>query len=287
MNERQAASTGNGFTLMELLVVIGLIALLIGILLPALGASREASRQSACASNVRQLQIANDLYASDFADAYAPGMPDRLANLTRWFGRRDHPAAAFSDEGGPLSEYLGHGGAGQQVRECPTFASTLAVLASSTQAGAAFERGCGGYGYNTAFVGALRSKATSGEWMLLSDRSGMPRARFADPVRTASFADAALRNASSPAGVYEYSFMEPRFWPEFPDQRPDPSTHFRHGSHGRGGQSGRASVVWLDGHVSPERMTFSQGSGFYPGDPRDERIGWFGGADDNSLHDPD
>ena len=265
------------FTLIELLVVIGLIALLIGILLPALGASREASRQSVCASNSRQLQIANDLYAADFADSYAPGMPDRLANLTRWYGSRATQSAAFTPEGGPLSEYLGK--AGNAVRICPTFAPTLAVLSGAAPSSGAFERGCGGYGYNTAFVGALRSRAATGEWALVSDAAGMPRSRFTDPVRTAAFADAAIRDASSSAGVFEYSFLEPRFWPEFPDQRPDPSTHFRH--------RGRASVAWLDGHVGPESLTFSQSSGFYPGDPRDENIGWFGATDDNSLHDPD
>lgn len=285
MRSRHRYDNSRAFTLIELLVVIGLVALLLGILIPALGASREASRQSVCASNIRQLQIANDLYASDFGDAYAPGMPDRLANLTRWYGRREHQAAAFTSEGGPLSEYLGRNGAGETVRVCPTFAPALATLAGAP-AGGAFERGCGGYGYNTAFVGALRAKSISGEWMLVSDLSGMPRTRFADPVRTAAFSDAALRDASSPAGVYEYAFLEPRFWPEFPAQRPDPSIHFRHGARG-GSTAGRAGVVWLDGHVTSEVMTFSRGSGFYPGEPRDERIGWFGTTDDNGLHDPD
>jgi len=54
-----------GFTLIELLVVISIIALLIGILLPALGKARDAARGAACLSNIRQLAISFYAYATD------------------------------------------------------------------------------------------------------------------------------------------------------------------------------------------------------------------------------
>ena len=62
-----------GFTLIELLVVISIIAVLIGILLPALGAARRSARGIKCASNMRQLAIGFQVYATDNRDVAVPG----------------------------------------------------------------------------------------------------------------------------------------------------------------------------------------------------------------------
>jgi len=60
-----------GFTLVELLVVIGIIALLISILLPTLARARESAKRTQCLSNLRQLGNAFQLYAITYKD----GMP--------------------------------------------------------------------------------------------------------------------------------------------------------------------------------------------------------------------
>ncbi len=67
-----------GFSLVELLVVLGVVALLLGLLLPTLGRARDRRQMTACLSNLRQLASAFVLYAHDH-DGYGP---DEMADQT-------------------------------------------------------------------------------------------------------------------------------------------------------------------------------------------------------------
>src|SRR3954470_21598182 len=67
-----------GFTLVELLVVIGIIALLISILLPVLGKAREAANRAACASNMHQIAMAITQYDIQYRRVPGPVIPCAL-----------------------------------------------------------------------------------------------------------------------------------------------------------------------------------------------------------------
>jgi prepilin-type N-terminal cleavage/methylation domain-containing protein len=111
-----------GFTLIELLVVISIIALLIGILLPALGAARKRSQDLACLSNMRQVGTAVMVYATDNKSYYIPYRQPFTSNI--WW-----PALLVS------SNYLGGGDVFVCPRMVPTEIWTPPVLGEPTSGG--------------------------------------------------------------------------------------------------------------------------------------------------------
>jgi len=79
---RNRARAVRAFTLIELLVVIAVIALLIGILLPALQGARESSRTLQCASNMRQLATGFAMYADAHRGVSIPGRMAKVGEGT-------------------------------------------------------------------------------------------------------------------------------------------------------------------------------------------------------------
>ncbi len=247
-------------TLLELLVVVGAIALLLGLMLPGLGRARDQAKSAVCRSNIRQLALANAMYAQDSGGMYVAGAAEiAKENRQRWHGARDKKNEAFDSSRGPLAAYLG---VDATVRACPTFAPDKP----------GFESGNGGYGYNNAYIGVQTVVDSKGKTVVATDLAGARVHHVKRPADTLMFADSAFLDGSP----IEYSFAEPRFHAES-QTRADPSIHFRHVA--------LANITWCDGHVSAEHRTHTQSSGLYEGDPSRYDIGWFGQTDDNTFFD--
>jgi prepilin-type N-terminal cleavage/methylation domain-containing protein len=109
------AGKANGFSLIELLVVMATLALLIAILLPALSQARYQARRAACAANLRQIGVAIHLYADDFDDTIPFGPAGRPITGSNFYTVTGNVTSLLSlEDGAPvglgllLKDYLSH-----------------------------------------------------------------------------------------------------------------------------------------------------------------------------------
>lgn len=120
------AQKKRAFTLIELLVVISIVALLISILLPALGAAREAARSSQCSVNQRQLVMAGFAYAGDYKQQISPTNIDRnsdgdMTDQYDWFFYSIWTYLGYAENrfNYPENDFQGNTGADRNVFQCP------------------------------------------------------------------------------------------------------------------------------------------------------------------------
>lgn len=215
----------SGFTLIELLVVISIIALLASLLLPVLSKSKASAQRAQCTSNLRQLDIATQMYWSDNngnSFLYTQGMTNN--GTLYWFGWIDNTQPEghrpFDLSTGSLYSYLN----GSDVRLCPSPDWSLPQF-KLKGTNVIFSYGCNSYIFGGP--GGSLEKAN----------------KIITPTDTAILADTAQVNDFAPPASRTNPLFEE--WYYVDTSTSYPNGHFRHAQY--------ANLAFADGHIGLEK----------------------------------
>ena len=231
----------NGFTLVELLVVIGIIVLLIAILLPAMSASREQAKTTQCLSNLRQLAVA----AAEYCDATGGIFPISYYSDVRLplvIGYSWDFTTTTNLATGQITVQPGllwQGLSSAPVQQCPSYEGPSNTVADPYT----------GYDYNFSYIGG------GADGKLVYPPAKVGQVRY--PSRCALFGDGQYYNGADkymhspfagPADLY-FSFTTPSAGTQ----------GFRH--------RGRTNVAFCDGHAETLSQCYTTETSLDPNHP--------------------
>ncbi len=244
------------FTLIELLVVIGIIAILAGIMMPALGKTRDTAKSGSCINNIKQLNSAAVLYSSSSDDWLSGSTGGWCCGKNTWLGTNVNQRRVDLRTHGMVANF-----AEVEAKSCPSVvAEVLAQLGPASDTGVATDESVG-----TCRGGGIGMNINTG----FRNQSRSARIRISDimnPSKAVMMSDTAMSWGADVAYTY---YLVPRKsvvavgdWTSS-----TPNQAFRH--------SKKANVGWIDGHVSSERPGELGSDDF----SITNNIGWLGTTD--------
>jgi len=218
------------FTVVETLVVIGVLAVLLAILLPTTASVRASARAGSCRSNLRQMGLAAAAYAAQNKDRYPAAILYEMSDagvVVKAWDYEQHPGGVIKP--GAIWSYIS---SPTPVQQCPDF------FGSSTFGAEPYT----GYNYNTTYIGAegrFPETDANGRWIdgWRVARPGLASGNFRKTSTTALFGDGGWLGGAN-------KFMRA---PSASVEGDLPTVYaggqaFRHG--------GCTHVCYLDGHVA-------------------------------------
>jgi len=210
-----------GFSLIEMLACLAVIALLLGMLLPVLSRAADSGRSAKCLTNLKQLAMAAQLYGQTFG-VYPPAIRyDNSTGVMRTIAW-DFEQVGNDVKPGAMWQFLDTDGG--EVQQCPTFHG------ASTFGNDPFT----GYNYNTTYIGA-EGKIISPGWSKI--RWGVPMAAHRRTTTTAVFGEGGWKSGANKFMRAPSNAIEKNLWTIYAGGQA-----FRHRL--------RTNVAFLDGHVA-------------------------------------
>ncbi|MFZ9914679.1 MAG: type II secretion system protein [Phycisphaerales bacterium] len=178
------------FTIVEMLAVIGVIAVLLSLVVPAIGGVRRQARAGGCQSNLRQLGVAVANYAAQNRDRYPAAILYDMTDagvVTQAWDFEQQPDGTV--RAGALWDFVQ---GPNEVQQCPEFAGSSTFGADPST----------GYNYNTTYIGAVGrfpELDADGRWRdgWAVARRGLASGQFRRTTTTAIFGDGGWRGGAN------------------------------------------------------------------------------------------